>query len=71
MCRFEIDWNREGYSPSPSEWRRLNEMADDGLVELDATGVRATETGRWFIRAIAQVFDAYSPEATAACSRIV
>jgi oxygen-independent coproporphyrinogen-3 oxidase len=71
MCRFEIDWTREGYSPSPSEWRRLKEMAGDGLVELDAIGVRATGTGRWFIRAIAQVFDPHSTEATAACSRIV
>lgn len=71
MCRFEIDWTREGYSPSPREWVRLEEMAADGLVELDATGVRATATGRWFIRAIAQVFDTQSAPSVNACSRIV
>jgi len=70
MCRFELDWAREGYSPSPAEWSRLESMAGDGLLELDATGLRATPEGRFFIRSIAQVFDASSAP-SALCSRAV
>lgn len=70
MCRFELDWTREGYTPNPVEWARLETMAADGLLELDAGGLRATAAGRFFIRAIAQVFDAHAVGA-AACSRVV
>jgi coproporphyrinogen III oxidase-like Fe-S oxidoreductase len=36
------------------------------LVELDSRELRVTDTGRVFVRAIAQVFDAFEPAAVAA-----
>jgi len=37
----------------------LNELADDGLVEVDAENLRVTTAGAPFIRSIAACFDAY------------
>jgi oxygen-independent coproporphyrinogen-3 oxidase len=42
-----------------TELARLRPLADDGLVELDAGGLRVTEIGRLFLRNIALAFDAY------------
>ncbi|MED5381042.1 MAG: coproporphyrinogen III oxidase, partial [Verrucomicrobiota bacterium] len=35
----------------------LHDMADDGLVRLDASGLAVTDAGRLFIRNIAMRFD--------------
>ena len=43
----------------PDALQRLRPLADDGLVEVDATHVRATPAGRVLIRPIAAAFDAY------------
>jgi oxygen-independent coproporphyrinogen-3 oxidase len=37
----------------------LARMAVDGLVDLDATGLRVTPTGRFFLRNLCMPFDAY------------
>lgn len=71
MCRFALDWTYSGYCPSPAEWSRLQDMADDGLIQLDPTGLRVTATGRFFIRTIARVFDARTPAAAPTCSHTV
>ena len=39
---------------------RLGEFIADGLVELDAGGLRVTSSGRLFIRNIAMCFDSYT-----------
>jgi len=38
---------------------QLKPMVDDGLVRLDETAIRVTAAGRFFLRNIAMVFDAY------------
>jgi oxygen-independent coproporphyrinogen-3 oxidase len=42
-----------------SELRALDELAEDGLVEVGAREIRITPIGRFFLRNIAMVFDAY------------
>jgi oxygen-independent coproporphyrinogen-3 oxidase len=39
-------------------------MADDGLVELDNSGLRVTPRGRFFLRNACMPFDAYLSEAS-------
>lgn len=38
---------------------RLDEFADDGLIEESAKGWKVTETGKKFVRSVAAVFDEY------------
>ncbi len=55
--RFGFEWK----DYFPKEWEALNELADDGLVELDDRGgVQVTlPLGRVLLRNIGAVFDAY------------
>ena len=48
---------------------RLRPLADDGLVELAAEGLRATSHGRLLLRIIAMCFDRYLPTAAASTPR--
>jgi oxygen-independent coproporphyrinogen-3 oxidase len=41
------------------ELAELNELADQGLVVIDAEGFRVTDQGWFFVRAIAMIFDRY------------
>jgi len=41
------------------EIKRLARLADDGLIELDDSGVAITQKGRLLLRSIAMVFDRY------------
>ncbi len=45
------------------ELERLRTMADDGLVALDADGLRILPRGRYLRRNLAMQFDAYLPQA--------
>jgi len=45
------------------EIERLGPLADDGLIELDVTGVAITQKGRLLLRSIAMVFDRYIDQA--------
>lgn len=66
MCRGDADFSdlaaRYGidfttyFAP---ELERLHRLADDGLVLLHPDRIQVTETGRYFLRVIAMVFDAY------------
>ncbi len=49
------DW-RERY---PEEAEELRAMADDGIVQVDAEGIRLTPLGRLFVRNVCMVFDAH------------
>lgn len=69
MCRFAVEWDAAGHQPDDTEREALERLALDGLVEVDGRGARATDLGRYFIRNIAMVFDAYAVKASAACSR--
>ncbi len=42
-----------------AEVKRLQPLADDGLIELDQSGVVITQKGRLLLRSIAMVFDRY------------
>ncbi len=37
----------------------LKELEDAGLLEIDENGIQVTDTGWFFVRAIAMVFDRY------------
>ena len=71
MCHLQLDYaalSREfGFDFAAryaTELARLKPLADDGLVQVSAGGVRVTELGRLFLRNIAVCFDAYyAPEA--------
>ncbi len=41
------------------EIKRLQPLVEDGLIELDTTGVAITQKGRLLLRSIAMVFDRY------------
>ena len=42
-----------------AELRALQALAQAGLVALDAKGIQVSDTGWFFVRAIAMVFDSY------------
>jgi oxygen-independent coproporphyrinogen-3 oxidase len=42
-----------------AEIETLHELAEQGLVTLDAAGIQVTPTGWFFVRAVAMVFDRY------------
>jgi oxygen-independent coproporphyrinogen-3 oxidase len=58
MCGFGANVDARRYA---SEWDQLQDLAADGLVELESDGpcyrLRVTPEGRWLIRTIAAVFD--------------
>jgi oxygen-independent coproporphyrinogen-3 oxidase len=58
MCSFAVELDLSRFAP---EWQRLQELAADGLVQLQRTGERGraqvTREGRWLIRTVAAVFD--------------
>lgn len=66
MCQMQVA--KDSVAPAlpqpfdaqfPDALQRLRPMAEDGLVEVHDTHIRATPTGRVFIRPIAAAFDAY------------
>ena len=66
MCRGRLDFAeiRAAFGVDVpvrfgAELQRLDEMAADGLVRVDADGVQVTEAGWYVVRAVAMVFDGY------------
>lgn len=66
MCQGEVNlrdiaahygliWEQVFYS----EYDRLRPFVNDGLVELTSDGFRVTANGRYFLRPIAMIFDAW------------
>ena len=46
-----------------AEIERMQPLADDGLIDLDQSGVNITQKGRLLLRSIAMVFDRYINQA--------
>jgi oxygen-independent coproporphyrinogen-3 oxidase len=68
MCHGELDFDRVGErhvidfrSYFAEAVQRLGALADDGLVEVSAAGMRATSRGKLLLRIIAMCFDRYLP----------
>ncbi|HKJ71235.1 MAG TPA: oxygen-independent coproporphyrinogen III oxidase [Gammaproteobacteria bacterium] len=66
MCDFALDfgqveagWGIDFREHFAAELADLEEMAADGLLEMDDRGLRVTPRGRLLIRNVAMVFDAY------------
>jgi oxygen-independent coproporphyrinogen-3 oxidase len=65
MCDFEVDvaavCGRHGFEPASLlvTNRRLLELAEDGVVDIDGSVVRVRRGHRFLVRAAAAAFDAY------------
>ncbi len=60
MCRFRGDISAQ--SPDISQYSRLEELREDGLIEIAGPELRVTPAGRAFIRNVCAVFDDYLKE---------
>ncbi|MCX6292071.1 MAG: oxygen-independent coproporphyrinogen III oxidase, partial [Bacteroidetes bacterium] len=60
MCRFETSWKNanEQHASLYEGIERLQEMVNDGLLELEPYELRVTEKGRSFVRNICMALDA-------------
>jgi len=70
MCYDKLSFEEFGAKHSidfatyfAGEIKRLQPLADDGLIELDQSGVNITQKGRLLLRSIAMVFDRYIDQA--------
>ena len=78
ICQFHLDFDdfgqrwdietREYFAP---ELEQLKPMQADGLVEMDAAGLRVTDPGRLLIRNVCMVFDIYLEQAKTRFSRVI
>lgn len=66
MCNLELPWaltERAFGAPADrllaGELTALPPLVEDGLVTVDDRGLRITEKGRYFVRNVAMIFDAY------------
>jgi oxygen-independent coproporphyrinogen-3 oxidase len=66
MCNLELPWSltEEVYGAPANELLResleaLPPLIEDGLAEMDETGLRITDKGRYFVRNVAMILDAY------------
>ena len=59
MCNLETSWQEESMKlPGlPEILERLQEMKQDGLIEIEENHLLVTEKGRTFARNIAMAFD--------------
>jgi len=77
MCRLKVDLSGlcAGHDAEPADFAEeiaaLDDMAADGLVEIDGNEIRVTEAGRPLVRSAAAVFDRYLKAGTARHSRAV
>ena len=70
MCYDELSFDQFGKDHGidfaryfAAEIKRLQPLADDGLIKLSESGVTITESGRLLLRSIAMVFDRYIDQA--------
>ncbi len=66
ICHFQLDferietfWNIRFAEHFDAELQQLQDMVDDGLVEIDERSIRVTPRGRLLIRNVCMVFDEY------------
>lgn len=63
MCNLELRLDRRG--TFADEVARLRPLEEDGLVQIDVDRLTVTPAGRFFLRNICMVFDAYLPAESA------
>ncbi|MEO8670685.1 MAG: oxygen-independent coproporphyrinogen III oxidase [Tahibacter sp.] len=56
---FEARHGIDFHNYFATEWQRLGDLETDGLVVRDADSIRVTARGRFLLRLVAMVFDAY------------
>jgi oxygen-independent coproporphyrinogen III oxidase len=77
MCAMQVnlatiaDEHQLAGLPFGPERLRLQNMANDGIVELSGDHIRLTEAGRPYVRAVAAVFDTYLNSGAGKHSRAV
>ncbi|MCI4664203.1 MAG: oxygen-independent coproporphyrinogen III oxidase [Neomegalonema sp.] len=77
MCFGAVDLGEAAarFGAAPDWWRlereKLDELAADGLIEIDGDQVRTTEAGRPLVRVVAACFDQYLARAAARHSAAV
>ena len=78
MCAFELDLNAfarryhiEFKDCFAAKWPVLEGMAEQGLLEILADRIRVTPAGRFLIRNICMVFDAYLAPQTTGFSKAI
>ncbi|HOX25158.1 MAG TPA: oxygen-independent coproporphyrinogen III oxidase [Candidatus Krumholzibacteria bacterium] len=66
MCNLELPWDLPAALPGrsvldlvPGVMDQLAPLAVEGLITLDDAGLQVTALGRYFLRNVAMVFDAY------------
>jgi oxygen-independent coproporphyrinogen-3 oxidase len=66
ICGLKLDFDsiEKRYSIDPrvhfaAEMEELEEMAADGLIEVDDAGIEVTNPGRFFLRNVCMPFDSY------------
>jgi oxygen-independent coproporphyrinogen-3 oxidase len=66
MCNLELPWSltEQSFDAPANELlgdslKALPPLIEDGLAEVDDTGLRITDKGRFFVRNVAMILDAY------------
>ena len=58
MCQLKTEWDDTNFVPElETSLEQLNEMEEDGLVELHNNKIINTEKGKAFTRNVAMTFD--------------
>lgn len=59
MCRLETSWSEPSmqFEELPEVLLKLQEMQDDGLIEISSKGLQITEKGRPYVRNVCMAFD--------------
>jgi oxygen-independent coproporphyrinogen-3 oxidase len=78
MCHFELDipaferrWSIDLKEDFPDAWPRLEDLEQDGLIELSPDHLKVTQRGRFLIRNVAMIFDRYLPRKTTGFSKAI
>jgi oxygen-independent coproporphyrinogen-3 oxidase len=78
MCNLELPWSltEEKYGAPVNELladslAAIPPLVEDGLCEMDDTGLRITPKGRYFVRNVAMTMDAYLDKGKAIFSKTV
>ena len=78
MCHFRLDFDAfektqlQTFSDFCGEkWSQLENMAEQGLLNLEPSGIEVTPRGRFLIRNVCMVFDEYLAPKTTAFSRAI
>ncbi len=78
ICHFRLDiplieqqWGINFKKYFSDEYKQLRQMEKEGLVELDGNSIRVARKGRFLIRNVCMVFDAYLGNKTVKFSKVI